>query len=117
MVELGLAPFTPSKHHEVACLENVFFDPKGNYIVWRTENTLNMGIQPKITTVTEKTVIKDVEEDPKQMASMGIATAHANSHNIGKLMETFYRYKGKMVEMKEVLQKEERVDHESKEKI
>ena len=28
IAELGLVPFTPSKQHEVASLENVFFDPK-----------------------------------------------------------------------------------------
>ena len=60
MVELGLVPFTPSKQHEVACMENVFFDPKRKSIVWRTEKTLNMGTQPEITTVTEKMVVKDV---------------------------------------------------------
>ena len=27
IVELGLVPFTPLKQHEVANLENVFFDP------------------------------------------------------------------------------------------
>ena len=109
MVELGLVPFTPSKHHEVACLENVYFDPKGKSIVLRIEKTLKMGIQPKITIVTEKMVVKYVEEDPKQIDSMGIATAHENAHNISKLMETLDQYKGKMVEMKEVLRKEERV--------
>ena len=88
MVELGLVPFTPSKQHEVACLKNVYFDPKRKYIVWRIEKTLKMGVQLEITTVTEKTFVKDVEEGLKQMASMGIATAHENSHNISKLKET-----------------------------
>ena len=96
MVELGLVPFTPSKHHEVVCLEDVFFYPKRNSIVWKTKNTLNMGTQPRITIVTKKTVIKNVEEDPKQMASMGVTTANANAHNISKFTETVDRYKGKM---------------------
>ena len=74
MVELGLVPFTPSKQHEVACLEDVYFDPKRKAIVWKIEKTLKMETQPEITTVTEKTVVKNVEEDPKQMASMGVAT-------------------------------------------
>ena len=52
MVELGLVPFTLSKQHEVACLENVFFDPKWKSIVWRTEKTLKMETQPEITTVS-----------------------------------------------------------------
>ena len=116
MVELGLVPFTPSKQHEVACLENVYFDPKRKSILWRTEKTLKMGFQPDITTLTEKTVVKDVEEYPKQMAFLGIATAHANAHDISKLTETLDRYKGKMAEMKEVLRKEERVGRESKRK-
>ena len=75
-----------------------------------------MGIQPKITIVTEKMVVKYVEEDPKQMASMGIATTDANAHNISKLTKTLDQYKGKMAELKEVLKKEERVGRESKRK-
>ena len=116
MVELGLVLFAPSKQHEVACLEDVFFDPKRKSIVWKTEKTLKMGTQPGITTVTKKTVVRNVEEDPKQMASMGIATATANAHNISKLTEIIDQYKGKMEEMKEVLRKEERVGRESKRK-
>ena len=88
MVELGLVPFTPSKQHEVACMEIVYFDPKRKSIVWRTEKTLKMGDQLEIITMIEKTIVKDVEEDPKQMASMGIATAHANAHNISNLKGT-----------------------------
>ena len=109
MVKLGLVPFTPSKQHEVEFLENLFFDPKRKSIVWRTENTLKMGIQPYITIVTKNMVVKYVEEDLTQMASMGIATTHANAHNISKLTKTIDQYKGKMVEMKGVLRKEERV--------
>ena len=47
---------------------------------------------------------------------MGIANAHANSHDINTLIETLDHYKGKMAEMKEVLRKEERVGRESKRK-
>ena len=50
------------------------------------------------------------------MASMGVATATANAHNISRLTETLDQYKGKMAEMKEVLRKEERVGQESKRK-
>ena len=81
-------PFTPSKQHEVACLEDAYFDPKRKGIVWNTNNTLKMGTQFRITTVIEKMVIKNVEEDPKQMTSMGVATATANAHNISRLIET-----------------------------
>ena len=68
-----------------------------------------METQPEITIVTEKTVVKDVEENLEQLASMGIATAHENAHNISNLKETINHYKGKMEKMKEVLRKEERV--------
>ena len=62
MVELGLVPFTSSKQHEVASLDHVFFDPKRKSIVWRSEKTLKMGTQPEVTTVSEKIVVKNVEE-------------------------------------------------------
>ena len=65
MAELGLVPFTPSKQHEVVNLENVFFDPKQKSIVWRSKKTLKIGTQPEVTTITEKTVVKNIEEDPK----------------------------------------------------
>ena len=116
MVELGLVSFTPSKQHEVACMEDVYFDRKRKSIVWKTKKTLKIGTQPGITTVTEKTVVKNVEEDPKQMASMGVVTATANAHNISNLIETLDQYKGKMAEMKEVLRKEEIVGQEFKRK-
>ena len=57
-----------------------------------------------------------VEDNLKQLASMGITTAYTNAHNVDKLTETLDQYKGKMVEMKEVLRKEERVGRESKRK-
>ena len=63
IVELVLVPFTPSKRHEIASLNNVFFDPKWKSIVWRSEKTLKMGTQPKVTTMNEKNVVKNVEED------------------------------------------------------
>ena len=50
------------------------------------------------------------------MASMGIAYAYANAHNIDKLIDTLEHFKGKMAEMKAVLTKEERVYKESKRK-
>ena len=116
MVELGLVPFTPSKKHEVAKLEYVFFDPKRKSIVWTMKKTLKMGTQPEITTMTERTVVKDVEEDLVQMASWGVATSQVNAHNISKLKETIDQYKGRMAKMKEILRKEERVGQESKRK-
>ena len=75
VIELGLVPFTPSKQHQVASLDNVFFDPKRKSIVWKSEKTMKMGTQPEVTTVTEKNVVKNVEEDLEHMASIGIATA------------------------------------------
>ena len=56
--------------------------------------------------------MKNVEEQPKELASMGIA----NAHNVDRLMENLEQYKGKMAEMKEVLRKEEKVGRESKRK-
>ena len=66
--------------------------------------------------MTERTVVKNVEDNPKQLASLGIANAYENAHNIDKLTETLEKCKGKMAEMKEVLRKEERVCRESKRK-
>ena len=60
--------------------------------------------------------MSNVEEHPKQLASMGIANAYANAHNIDKVTETIEQYKGKMAKMKEVLRKEEKVGQESKRK-
>ena len=102
---MGLLPFTPSKQYDVAYLEDVELDPKMNSIVWRTEKTLKMGDQTSITTITERTVVKNVEDNPKQMASMGIAFAYANYHGIDKIIENLEQFKEKMVEMKEVLRK------------
>ena len=116
MVELGLVPFTPSKQHEVACLEDVYFDAKRKAIEWKSGKTLKMGTHPGITTVTEKMVARNIEEDPKQMASMGVATATKNAHNIRRITATIDQYKGNMAEMKEVLRKEEKVGRESKRK-
>ena len=66
--------------------------------------------------MTKRTVMKNVEEHPKELAAMGIENAYANAHNMDKLMENIEQYKGKMVEMKEVLRKEETVGRESKRK-
>ena len=65
IVELELVPFTSSKQHELAKLENVFFDTNQKSIVWRSEKTLKMDTHPKVTIVTEKMVVKNVEEDPE----------------------------------------------------
>ena len=76
--------------------------------------TLRMGNQPPFTAVPERTVVKNVEDNLNQLASMGIAAAYANSHNVDKLTETLEQCKGKIAEMKEVLRKEERVGMKSK---
>ena len=60
--------------------------------------------------------MKNVEYNPKQLVSLGIANAYANAHNIDNLTETLEKCKGKMIEMKEVLRKVERVCRESKRK-
>ena len=44
---------------------------------------MKVGAQPAVTTVTERTIMKNVEENPKELAAMGIA----NAHNMDKLME------------------------------
>ena len=80
--------------------------------MWKTEKTLRIGNQPPVTTMIERTVVKNVEDNPKQLASLGIANAYVNAHNIDKLAQTLEQCKDKMVEMKEVLRKEERVCRE-----
>ena len=77
---------------------------------------MKTGTQPKITMVTKRTVVKDVEEDLLQMASWGVATVQVNAHNISKLKETIDQYKDRMTQMKDTLRKEERVGRESKRK-
>ena len=77
---------------------------------------MRMGDQPPVTIGTERIVVKNVEDNPKKLASMGIANVYGNAHNIDKLIETLEQFKGKMTEMKEVLRKEERVCRESKRK-
>ena len=75
-----------------------------------------MGTQPEVTTVNQKTVVKNIEEDLEQMASFGIATAQVNSYNVSKLKEAIDQYKDKMAQTKETLRKEERVGRETKRK-
>ena len=75
-----------------------------------------MGDRPPVTTVKERTIVKIFEDNPKQMASLGIENAYANAHNIDKLTEPHKQLKGKMAKMKAVLRKEERVYRESKRK-
>ena len=58
--------------------------------------------------------MKNLEEHPKELDSMGIENAYANAHNVDKLMENIEQYKGKMAEMKQVLRKEEKVRRWSK---
>ena len=60
--------------------------------------------------------MKNVEEHPKQLASMGTTNAYANAHNLDKILENIEQYKGKMAKMKEVLRKEEKVRRDSKRK-
>ena len=57
-----------------------------------------------------------MEEDSKGLASISIATAYENAHNVDKLTETLEQCKGKLAEIKDVLRKEERVGRESKRK-
>ena len=55
-----------------------------------------MGTHPEVTTVTEKTVVKNIKEDPEQMASFGIATTQVNAYNISKLKGAVDQYIDKM---------------------
>ena len=80
------------------------------------EKTLRIGNQPSVTTVTKWIVVKNVEDNPKQLDSLGIASAYVNAHNIDKLTKTLEQCKGKMDEIKEVLWKEVRVCRDSKRK-
>ena len=105
IAEMALVPFTPSKQYDVTCLEDICFDPKMKSIVCSKEKTLKVGAQPAVTTVTKRTIMRNVEEHPKELASMGIANAYANAHDVDRLMENFEQYKGKMAEMEEVLRK------------
>ena len=57
LAELGLVPFTPSKHHAVACLDTIFFNPKKKTIVRILKKRLKVGTQPDVVTVTEKTIM------------------------------------------------------------
>ena len=52
IAEMGIIPFTPYKKYDVACLEDICFDPKTKSITWRTDKTLKVGTQPPVTTVT-----------------------------------------------------------------
>ena len=100
IAEMGLIPFTPSNQYDVSCLENIRFDLETKSIIWREKKTLKVGAPPMVTTVTERTVMKNVEEHSKELASMGIANAYENAHNVERLMENIEQYKGKMAEMK-----------------
>ena len=115
-MEMGLVTFTPSKEYDVACLEDVQFHPKTKSIIWKTKKNLKRGDRLPVTTIIDRTPMRNVEYNPKKMDSMGTASAYANTHNIDKLTEILEQFKEKMVEMKEVLKKEERVDRESKRK-
>ena len=77
---------------------------------------MKTGTQPEFTTMTERTVVKDVEENPVQMASWGVATAQVNAYNVSKIKEVIDQYKYKMAQIKETLREEERVGWESKRK-
>ena len=75
--------------------------------MWKMEKTLRIGNQPSVTTVTKRIVVKNVEDNSKQLESLVIANAYVNAHNIDKLTDTFEKCKSKMAMMKEVLRKEE----------
>ena len=86
-MEMGLVPFTPSKQYDISFLEDICYNPKKNTITWRIEKTLKIGDQSPVTTVTEITVVENGEDNPKQIASMGIASAFANAHNVDRLID------------------------------
>ena len=43
IAEMGLVHFTPSNKYDVACLEDIQFDPKMKSITWRIEKILKVG--------------------------------------------------------------------------
>ena len=92
-MELGLVPFTPSKHHIVAILDKIFFDHKQKKIVWRPKKKLKTSTQPKVTTVTERADIPNIDEDLEQMASLNVASAQASAYNVSKLKGFVDEYK------------------------
>ena len=65
-----------------------------------------MGTQPEVTTVTEKNFVKNVDEYPNQMASVGVATTRANAYNVSKFRGVVEQYEDKMEQMKVTLRKE-----------
>ena len=99
-------PFTPSRHHVVAFLDNIVFDPKRKTIVRRSKNKLKAGTHPEVVTVTERVVMRGIDEDPKLMASINVIVAQAHVDNIDRLKENVDQYKEKMVRMKDTLMKE-----------
>ena len=68
-------PFTLSKHHAVACMGTVIFDPKKKSIVQISEKRLKVGTQYDVVTMTEKTVMKDTNQDPVFLASINVTAA------------------------------------------
>ena len=51
-----------------------------------------MGTYPEVTTVTEKTIVKNREEYPEQMASIIVATTQANAYNVSKFRGVVEQY-------------------------
>ena len=93
LAELGLVPFTPSKHHAVACLDTIFFDPKKKTIVCRLEKRLRIDTQPEVVMTTDKIIVQDANQDPVFLASVIIAATQANADDVGKLVEDVEHYK------------------------
>ena len=67
---------------------------------------LNIGTQPNMITVTDKTIVEKTNQDPKFLASISVVTAQVNADNVEKLMEDAYHYKEKMIKMEDTLIKE-----------
>ena len=58
LAELGLVPFTPSKHHVVACLDMILFNKNKKTIVRRSEKRLKISDQPDVVIVTKNTIMQ-----------------------------------------------------------
>ena len=58
LAELGLVPFTPSKHRTVACLDTILFDKEKKTIVRRSKKRIKIGTQPDVVTMTKKIVVE-----------------------------------------------------------
>ena len=87
-------------------LDTIFFDKSRKTIVRRSEKRLKIGTKPDVITVTEKTIVKKTNQDPKLLALVRVATIQANANKVDILMEDPEHHKENMLKMKDTLVKE-----------